>query len=68
MNDFLTPPEIAKLLRVSSSTVQRLIDKGALRGTRLSEKSWRRVERQQLIDYARARQISLDWSLLGKDE
>jgi excisionase family DNA binding protein len=67
VDDFLTPPEIAKLLKVSTDTVRRLIDSGALPGTRLTDDSWRRVERQQLIEYARARQISLDWSLLGTE-
>ncbi len=68
MDDFLTPPEIAKLLRVSPDTVRRLIDSGALPGTSLTDDAWRRVERQQLIGYAPARQISLDWSLLGKEQ
>ena len=58
VDDFLTPPEILKLLKVSSSTVQRLIDKGTLPGIRLSETSWRRVERQQLIEYARIRDFA----------
>ena len=39
VDDFLTPPEIAKLLRVSPDTVRRLIDSGALPGTRLTDDS-----------------------------
>lgn len=64
VDDFLTPPDIAKLLKVSSSTVRRLIDSGAIPSTRLTEDSWRRVERQDFAQYAQDRGIRIDWSVL----
>lgn len=64
--EYLTAPEIAKLFGVSSETVRRLIDSGELASVRLSEDGWRRVEKNAVINYAAAKGIKLDWTILQK--
>jgi len=65
--DMLDVNEIAKLLHCSDSTVRRIIDSGALRATRLTETSPRRVHRDELSRYADERGINLDWSLINRE-
>lgn len=62
--EYLTAPEIAKLFGVSADTVRRLIDNGELSSVRFTEDGWRRVEKQQVIDYAFRKGINLDWAAL----
>lgn len=62
----LTTSEVAALLSVSDQTVRDMIANGTLPGERLSDKSWYRVPRQKLIEYAERRGITLDWSKLDK--
>ena len=62
--EYLTPPEIAKLFGVSPDTVRRMIDNGELASVRIRDDGWRRVEKQTVIDYANAKGIKLDWTVL----
>lgn len=64
--EYLTAPEIAKLFGVSSETVRRLIDSGELPSVRLSEDGWRRVTKEAVAEYAGAKRIKLDWTLIQK--
>lgn len=64
--EYLTPPEIAKLFGVSPDTVRRLIDNGELPSVRLNDPGWRRVTKQDVIDYAANKGIKLDWTLIQK--
>ena len=56
--------EIATLLQCSEPTIRRLIDKGELKGERLSDTSPRRVSMEALEEYATRRNLTLDWSLV----
>ena len=62
--EYLTPPEIARLFGVSPDTVRRLIDNGELPSIRITNDGWRRVEKQNVIDYASRKGIKLDWAVL----
>jgi excisionase family DNA binding protein len=62
--EMLTTSEVAALLGVSDQTVRRLIAAGHLPGTRLSDDSWYRVEKNALIAYAKQKGITLDWTLV----
>ena len=64
--EMLTTSEVATLLGVSDQTVRRMIAAGTLPGVRLSDDSWYRVEKGNLIEYARTRGLSLDWTLLKR--
>lgn len=59
---------IAILLRCSSSTVRRLIDRGQIKAERLTQTSPRRVHQQHLEQYAQQHGILLDWSLLAETQ
>jgi hypothetical protein len=43
-----------------------LIARGALPGERLSDTSWYRVRKDKLIEYAKQRNVTLNWELLEK--
>ena len=62
--EYLTPPDIAKLFGVSPDTIRRLIDSGELPSVRITDDGWRRVEKQNVIDYAGRKGIKLDWAIL----
>ena len=62
--EYLTPPEIARLFGVSPDTVRSLIDNGELPSIRITNDGWRRVEKQNVIDYASRKGIKLDWAVL----
>lgn len=49
---YLTVPEVADLLRVSRMTVYRLLDRGELRGYRMSRCV--RIDRRDLTAYLRS--------------
>ncbi len=62
----LTTTEVATLLGISDQTVRRMIAAGTLPGIRLSDESWYRVQREKLIEYARDKQVALDWTLIER--
>jgi excisionase family DNA binding protein len=64
--DILTTTDVATLLGVTDQTVRDLIAKGKLPGERLSDTSWYRVHRDKLIEYAKQRNVTLNWELLEK--
>lgn len=59
--------EVAALLHCSSSTARRLIDRGIIRGVRLSETAPRRVHRNDLQRYADGLGVALDWGLVQNE-
>ena len=64
--ELLTTSEVATLLGVSDQTIRRMIADGALPGVRLADNAWHRVQKETLIDYAKDRNLKLDWSLINR--
>jgi excisionase family DNA binding protein len=62
--EYLTTGEVAQLLSVSEQTIRRWIDSGEMPGERPTLFSPRRVRRSDLIEWAKARNLHLDWSVL----
>lgn len=64
--EYLTVTEVARVIGVSASAVRRLVDAGELPSIRITDDGWRKVERQDVIDYAVAKCLRLDWAALQK--
>lgn len=63
----LTTGDVATLLGISYDTVRRLIESGALPGTRLMDDGgWYRIDYTAFVEYAKRKNIQIDWSLIGK--
>ena len=62
----LTTGEVATLLGVSEQTIRRMLDNGTLASVRLTDESWRRVQKSAVAELAVRRNIVIDWSLIDK--
>jgi len=62
----LTTGEVATLLGVSEQTIRRMVDDGTLASVRLTDESWRRVQKSSVAELATRRNIVIDWSLINK--
>ena len=62
----LTTGEVATLLGVSEQTIRRMVDDGTLASVRLTDESWRRVQKSAVAELAVRRNIVIDWSLIDK--
>ncbi len=62
----LTTGEVATLLGVSEQTIRRMVDDGTLASVRLTDESWRRVQKSSVTELAARRNIVIDWSLIDK--
>ncbi len=65
--EYLTATQVASVIGVSVDTVRRLTDSGELPSIRITEDGgWRRIERQDVIEYAARKGLRLDWVALQK--
>lgn len=63
----LTTGEVATLLGISYDTVRRMIDNKTLPGVRLMDDGgWYRIDYTAFVEYAKRKNIQIDWSLIGK--
>ena len=64
--EYLTVTQVARVTGLGADTVRRLSDAGELPSIRLTEDSWRKIEKQDVIAYAAAKGLRLDWTALKK--